>query len=62
VDTSGPSAVPVACPGLTTFADSPAGVGWPCFGMNSCALCVAGMAAGTCGPCGIVSVALAGRQ
>ncbi len=44
---------------LATFADRPAGVGWPYFGMDSCALFsssvprVAGMAAGTCGPWGL---------
>lgn len=41
---------------LATFANRPAGVGWPYYGMDSCALFsssvprVAGMAAGTCGP------------
>lgn len=54
-DTIGSSqlSLTVACPGLATFADRPAGVGWPYFGMDSCALCVAGMAAGTCGPWGL---------
>lgn len=41
---------------LATFPNRPAGVGWPYYGMDSCALFsssvprVAGMAAGTCGP------------